>query len=224
MSGATTTFAGFRPEATGFLAGLAADNTREHWVARREVFEREVREPMDELLGGLPQRYHPFHVFRMNRDLRFSADKSPYKTMHGAAHDVDGSVHYVHLDPEGLMVAVGSYMLASDQLARFRAAIDAPGSGVDLLDIRDCLGAAGLTVGPGGAEPLRTAPRGYPPDHPRINLLRHKGVIASHRIDARDLGDGAAVLETVSRVFADAEPLHHWIAANVGASTKGRRR
>ncbi|HJY45363.1 MAG TPA: DUF2461 family protein, partial [Propionibacteriaceae bacterium] len=114
----STRVSGFRPAATQFFEDLEDQNTREFWLAHKDVFEREVREPMAALLDSLPEEYQPFKVFRMNRDVRFSADKSPYKTMHGAVHGLPGSVHYLHLDASGLMVACGSYMMPPEELER----------------------------------------------------------------------------------------------------------
>ena len=109
-----TRVSGFRPAATHFFEDLEDQNTREFWLANKDVFDREVREPMAALLDSLPEEYQPFKVFRMNRDVRFSADKSPYKIMHGAAHGIPGAVHYLHLDASGLMVASGNYMMQSE--------------------------------------------------------------------------------------------------------------
>ena len=87
------------------------------------MFDREIRDPMAALLDSLPEEYQPFKVFRMNRDIRFSADKSPYKIMHGAAHGAPGAVYYLHLDASGLMVACGNYMMQPDELDRYRQAV-----------------------------------------------------------------------------------------------------
>ena len=120
-----TSTSGFGPAATEFFEDLEDQNTREFWLAHKDVFDREVREPMAALLDSLPEEYQPFKVFRMNRDVRFSADKSPYKTMHGAAHGVPGAVYYLHLDASGLMVACGSYMMQPEELERYRQAVAA---------------------------------------------------------------------------------------------------
>src|SRR5215210_8437689 len=101
---------------------------------------------MAALVDSLPERFQPFKVFRMNRDIRFSADKSPYKTQHGAAHEADGTVHYVHLDAHGLMAACGAYMMAPDQLERYREAVAADGTGRALQNILDDLGERGFEV------------------------------------------------------------------------------
>ncbi len=106
-----TRLSGFSPVATEFFEDLEDQNTREFWLAHKDVFDREIRDPMAALLDSLPEEYQPFKVFRMNRDIRFSADKSPYKIMHGAAHGAPGAVYYLHLDASGLMVACGNYMM-----------------------------------------------------------------------------------------------------------------
>src|SRR4029453_4899767 len=102
-----TRSSGFGPAATQFFEDLEDQNTREFWLAHKDVFEREVREPMASLLDSLPEEYQPFKVFRMNRDIRFSPDKSPYKTQHGAVHETDGTVYYLHFDARALMARVG---------------------------------------------------------------------------------------------------------------------
>ena len=130
-----TSTSGFGPAATEFFEDLEDQNTREFWLAHKDVFDREVREPMAALLDSLPEEYQPFKVFRMNRDVRFSADKSPYKTMHGAAHGVPGAVYYLHLDASGLMVACGSYMMQPEELERYRQAVAADSSGEELSEI-----------------------------------------------------------------------------------------
>ena len=119
----------FTPKATKFFTGLERDNSKEYWTANKAVFETEVKEPMAALVESLPEQFGPFKIFRMNRDIRFSADKSPYKTQHGAAHEADGTVYYVHLDAHGLMAACGAYMMAPDQLERYREAVAAERTG-----------------------------------------------------------------------------------------------
>ena len=168
----------FTPKATKFFTGLERDNSKEYWTANKGVFESEVKEPMAALVESLPEQFGPFRIFRMNRDIRFSADKSPYKTQHGAAHEVDGTVYYVHLDAHGLMAACGAYMMAPDQLERYREAVAAERTGRALQNILDDLSEHGFEVGHGVSEPLKTAPRGYPKDHPRVDLLR----VAKRRI------------------------------------------
>ena len=212
---------GFTAKATRFFAGLESDNSKDYWTANKAVFEKDVKEPMAALVDSLPERFQPFKVFRMNRDIRFSADKSPYKTQHGAAHETDGTVYYVHLDARGLMTACGAYMMAPDQLERYRDAVAADGTGRALEDILRELSQRGIEVGHGMSEPLKTAPRGYPKDHPRVDLLRQKAVSAHHRLTGTPLRNATAVRQFVVETFDACEPLNEWIRSNVGSAWTG---
>jgi uncharacterized protein (TIGR02453 family) len=210
---------GFGPAATQFFEDLEDQNTREFWLAHKAVFEREVREPMAALLDSLPEKYQPFKVFRMNRDIRFSADKSPYKTTHGAAHGLPGAVHYLHLDASGFMVACGSYMMPPDELERYRQAVAEDSSGEELSEILAALRRRrSLRLGPGGAEPLKTAPRGFPRDHPRGDLLRQKGVIAMRTRPGSELQNGTKLRSYVVETFEMCADLTDWLKRYVGDS------
>jgi uncharacterized protein (TIGR02453 family) len=215
----------FSTKATGFFAGLERDNSKDYWTANKAVFEKEVREPMAALLDSLPEQWQPFKTFRVNRDIRFSADKSPYKTQHGAAHEIGGTVYYLHLDAQGLMAACGAHMMAPDQLDRYREAVAADATGRALQDMLQELSQRGFEVGHGMGEPLKTAPRGYPKDHPRVDLLRQKAVSAHRRLTGSELHDAAAVRQFVVDSFDACEPMNEWIKSNIGPTrtAPGRR-
>ncbi len=169
-------FAGFPPEATDFYRRLAGDNSKEFWQAHKKVWERSVRDPLRALLDAVDPDPDAFHLFRPYRDVRFSPDKSPYKMMLGAgAESRDGTVRYVQIGAQGLIIASGCYAFTPDQIARFRTAIDHEHRGARLIAAISELAAADIAVESGGAAPLKTAPRGYPKDHPRIELLRFPG-------------------------------------------------
>ena len=216
--------AGFSAKATKFFEGLEQDNSKDYWTANKAVFEKEIREPMAALVDSLPEQWQPFKMFRMNRDIRFSPDKSPYKTQHGAAHETDGTVYYVHLDARGLMAACGAHMMAPDQLDRYREAVAAEGTGIALQDMLRDLREQGFEVGHGMGEPLKTAPRGYPKDHPRVDLLRQKAVSAHRRLTGTSLRDAAAVREFVVDTFDACEPMNDWIRSNIGPTRTGSGR
>jgi uncharacterized protein (TIGR02453 family) len=209
---------GFTAKAAEFFAGLESDNSKDYWTANKAVFEKDVKEPMAALVDSLPERFQPFKVFRMNRDIRFSPDKSPYKTQHGAAHEADGTVYYVHFDAHGLMAACGAYMMAPDQLERYREAVAADTTGAALEGILRDLDERGIEVGHGMGEPLKTAPRGYPKDHPRVELLRQKAVSAHGRLAETSLRDADVVRQFVVDTFDACEPLNDWIRSNVGSA------
>jgi uncharacterized protein (TIGR02453 family) len=215
----STSTTGFGPAATEFFEDLEDQNTREFWLAHKDVFEREVRKPMAALLDSLPEEYQPFKVFRMNRDVRFAADKSPYKTMHGAAHGTPGAVNYLHLDASGLMVACGNYMMPSGELDRYRRAVAADSSGEELSEILAALNRRrSVRIGPGGFAPLKTAPRGFPRDHPRADLLRQKGIIATRTRPPSKLQNGTRVRSFVVETFEMCADLTDWLNRYVGAS------
>ena len=111
-------FRGFPPEAFDFYARLVLDNSKAFWTANREVYERAVREPFRALAAELEPEVGTFHMFRPHRDVRFSKDKSPYKTGQGMATEGEGGeVYYLHLDAEGLFAVTGYHQMARDQLA-----------------------------------------------------------------------------------------------------------
>lgn len=211
---------GFRAAATRFFADLEDDNSREFWRANAEVYDREVKQPMLNLLETLPERYQPFRLFRMNRDLRFTRDKSPYKTQQGAMSEAEGADHYLHLDADGLLVAAGAYQLEPDQLERFRAAVDDGRKGKALERIVADLEQQGVDTEHLGLPALKTAPRGYAKDHPRIHLLRQKGVIGSRTLTGTDLRDGDRVRDFVVETFDACGPLVGWLARHVGSPAR----
>lgn len=212
------TWTGFSPGAIDFYRELERDNSKAFWEKHRAEFEQQVRVPMAELLDSLPDAYQPFKVFRPYRDVRFSTDKSPYKTQHGATHTTgDGAVFYVHLDATGLMAAAGMYQLARDQLARFRGAVDEPVAGGELERIVQTLADSGLEVGPGMEPPLRTAPRGFSQEHERIELLRWKGCITAARLGT-DAAASPDARDWVLDVFEQSQPLVDWLERRVGPS------
>ena len=212
-------FDGFPETAPAFFVGLAADNTRDYWQANRDAFERDVRAPMTALVAALGPRFGPLRLFRLNRDVRFSRDKSPYKTQLGAVGDrPQGGAWYVHLDADGLLLASGYHMLERDQLDRFRTMVADDRHGPTLVSLIDQLDDAGIPVGHGLEAPLKTAPRGYAKDHPRIGLLRWKGMSVSHRIDDPAALASPALVDEVARFWGSTEPLLQLLDRHVGPS------
>ncbi|MEA2685711.1 MAG: hypothetical protein QOE93_906 [Actinomycetota bacterium] len=206
-------FEGWPPEAIEFYEGLEADNTKSYWMAHRIVYESQVKAPMDSLLGELAPEFGEGKIFRPNRDVRFSADKSPYKTALGATV---GDAGYVQLSVKGLGVGSGMWVMATDQLDRYRVAVSADGTGGELAAIVAEAATQGLDVT--GHHTLKTAPKGYPKDHPRIELLRNKGLIAW-----KDWPVGAwlgtpKARDRVVEFLRAARPLTAWLQAHVGPS------
>jgi uncharacterized protein (TIGR02453 family) len=207
------TFHGWSDAILDFFEGLEADNSKTYWQSRKTVYDEQVRAPMQELLAELAQEFGEPKIFRPNRDIRFSADKTPYKTQIGATLSGCG---YVQLSASGLAVACGTYSFASDQLARYRrsVALDLPGEA--LVKVVEQARGAGLTLT--AASTLRTAPRGYPKDHPRIELLRMKGLVTWKQWPVEPWLATATAKDKVVSVLRASLPLAHWLEVHVGAS------
>jgi uncharacterized protein (TIGR02453 family) len=208
------TFDGFTDDALEFYERLAADNSRSFWQANRDLYLAAVREPMTALLAELEPEFGPGHVFRPHRDVRFSRDKSPVKDHQGGfVSRPDGTGWYVQLSASGLMVAGGGYDPQPDQLRRYREAVDDDRLGAELDALVDDLDAAGYDF---GSDPLKTRPRGYPADHPRIELLRVRRPVAWRELGAPDWLATPAAVDEVRRGWRLTTPLVDWLSRNVG--------
>ncbi len=206
-------FKGWPPEAIEFYEGLEVDNSKSYWMAHRTVYEAQVKAPMEELLAELAPEFGEGKVFRPNRDVRFSADKSPYKTAMAA---VAGGSGYVQLSAKGLGVGSGMWMMAADQLDRYRRAVADDATGEELVAL--VAEAHGRKIEITGHDTLKTAPRGYPKDHPRIELLRNKGLIAWKEWPAGAWLGTRKAKDRVVEFLRAARPLNGWLEANVGPS------
>ncbi|NEE01831.1 DUF2461 domain-containing protein [Phytoactinopolyspora halotolerans] len=203
-------FHGWPAEALEFYEGLEADNSRTYWTAHKHIYDRDVRGPMVELLTELEPEFGEGKIFRPNRDVRFSADKSPYKTTIAATLDRGG---YVQLSADGLAAGSGIYMMDADQLSRYRHAVDDDETGDELRALVDELIKQDVEVT--AREYLKTAPRGYAKDHPRVELLRHKGIIAWRHWPAEAWLGTSAAKDTVVEFLRLARPLNDWLAEYV---------
>lgn len=206
-------FRGWPAEAIEFYEGLTADNSRAYWSARKAVYEQAVYAPMVDLLAELAPEFGAGKIFRPYRDVRFSADKSPYKTHIGATLQRGG---YIQLSATGLAAGSGMYMMAADQLDRYRRAVDDDTTGEELRALLSAIAGKGITVG--GHERLKTVPKGYPRDHPRVDLLRNKGVVAWKEWPAAAWLGTAAAKRRVVDFLRTARPLRDWLDTHVGAS------
>jgi uncharacterized protein (TIGR02453 family) len=202
----------FTKNATQFFASLEKNNSKAWFEANRKAFETEVKAPLAMLIESLPEKHKPLKVFRLNRDTRFSADKSPYKLMHGALHTrAGGGIEYLHLDKNGLLLAAGQYMMEPEQLHAFRKKLMDAKHAATFKKMISTLGKNGIVVEPGGAPPLKSAPRGVPPDHPMIEWLRWKGCIAMTKLSANDLISHNDLTKWVTTWWKQAQPLNVWL-------------
>ena len=207
-------FRGWPAEAFDFYEGLEADNTKTYWTEHKDLYETGVKGPMLELLAELAPEFGEGKVFRPYRDVRFSADKTPYKTNIGA---MVGTYGYAHLGADGVAAGRGYYVMAKDQLDRYRRSVVADATGAALEDVIADLAKEGYEIT--AHDTLKTAPRGYPTDHPRIELLRMKGLAAWKQWEPAAWLGTAKAMDRLLAFYRAAQPLQDWLDTNVGPTT-----
>ena len=215
-------FQGFPKQLFSFLRRLKKNNEREWFQAHKGEYEAHVKAPLEAFVREAEPELGMGKVFRIYRDVRFSKDKSPYKTAATAVFESRGCVYYLHLDPRSFFTATGSYQMSKDQRQRFYEAVVDGRKGTKLDSIVGEMEGAGYEV---GGEELKTAARGYPKDHERARFLRHKGLTVSmtwkplpawlHGPEA-----GPKLMES----YRDARPLNAWLEKHVGPSEESRHR
>ena len=203
-------FTGFPVAALDFYDDLEMDNSKSFWEAHREVYKESVEAPMKALTAALEPEFGTAKVFRPYRDVRFAKDKTPYKTHQGAFVPAGESTGwYVEISARGTRVGAGYYEASGPRLAAMREAIAHDRFGPELEKVVADLEAEGFEI---SGEKLKTTPRGYDADHPRIELLRHKQLMAGRRygFEADDIGPG--LLERVRDDWRAMRPLVEWCA------------
>jgi len=207
-------FSGFPVEALDFYDDLEVDNTRSFWTQHKHVYDECVRAPMTALCDALAPEFGEAKVFRPYRDVRFAKDKTPYKTHQGAFVGVAPSTGwYVEVSPRGVRVGGGFYEASGERLAAIRAAMADDRTGPALKRQLTRLEKAGFEI---RGERLKTAPRGYDADHPRIDLLRHKQLFASKSYGFEPFIHTAELQDRVREDWRALRPLVRWLADRAG--------
>jgi uncharacterized protein (TIGR02453 family) len=202
-------FSGWGAEALEFYEGLEADNSKAYWTAHKAVYQERVLRPMEELAERLAPEFGEPKIFRPYRDIRFSNDKTPYKTHIGA---ILGRTGYVQFSADGLSAGAGRWHLEPAELTQYRAGVAGP-DGAELAVLVAELEKAGVEVH--GHDTLKSVPRGYAADHPRIDLLRHKGLTTwQHWSPGPWLATGAP-LEKVREFLRTSRGLTDWLSSHV---------
>jgi uncharacterized protein (TIGR02453 family) len=207
---------GFGEDAVEFYDGLAADNSKAYWTDHKDVYDAHVKVPMQALLDEVETEFGAGKIFRPYRDLRFARDKTPYKDHCGA---ISGEF-YVQVGSDGLRAAAGYYSMAGDQVARYRAAVDDDRRGKDLVERLAAVADQGVTT---GGETIKTRPRGFDPEHPRMELLRHKGLYGWQAWPPDDVLHERAALDRVTSTWRALTPLVEWLRDHVGPTEQARR-
>jgi uncharacterized protein (TIGR02453 family) len=223
----------FTPASLRYLRGLAKNNNKPWFEAHRAEYEQEVREPMRDLIGEMDARFAKFapeiggdpkrSMFRINRDIRFSSDKSPYKThaacwFHhrraesrvGSEADAGSAGFYFHLEPGKSMVGAGLWMPPRPQLNRIRDAIAEDPDGFERV-VRTLKKYDGL----GDDAVLTRMPRGFSEDHPAAKWLRYQSFTTGRMLKDAEVTD-AKLPALLAKEFQGMLPLVRWLNAALG--------
>jgi uncharacterized protein (TIGR02453 family) len=232
-----STFTGFRPEAIQFLVDLAANNDRSWFQPRKADYERLLKEPLEQMIAALAERFEARGIplladparspFRIYRDVRFSKDKSPYKTHLGAsfpwlgdAPDVDGRSHtplvhssggYFHLQPGEIYVGGGIWHPDKPWIDAFRRRVaDRPDEVRGLTEEKGFKSTFGKLSDDGHS--LQRVPQGYAADHPAADLLKMKDVVFGRRLSDAD-AESPSLPDLLADTYAAAMPMFRYLAS-----------
>jgi uncharacterized protein (TIGR02453 family) len=204
-------FTGFPDAALDFYDDLEVDNTKWFWEKHKRVYTESVRQPMTALCEALAPEFGDAKVFRPYRDVRFAKDKTPYKTHQGAFVAAGPATGwYVEISARGLRVGAGFYEASGERLANIREAMADDKSGPKLQRVVRKLEKDGFEI---SGERLKTSPRGFASDHPRIELLRHKQLFAGKSFGFEGL-DSPDVLDRVRDEWRALRALVEWVATH----------
>jgi uncharacterized protein (TIGR02453 family) len=211
---------GIPVDAVDFFAELEVNNERGWWIANQDRWRRVVRDPMQKLCDDLADEFGDAKLFRPHRDVRFSADKSPYKIHQGAVVLTSTGVgYYVQISSQGLLTGGGWYQPAPEQITAYREAVLDDDAGAELAGIAAQLERDEVEL---VGERLKTAPRGVDPRHPRIALLRHKTLLASVEHAIPDWLESEELPEHVAQEWRTYRPLLEWLGSHLVLAEAGR--
>lgn len=226
----TEGFAGFPAEGLEFLAQLAENNEREWFKANKKTYDEALLDPAKRFVEAMGARLAEFapevraeprvngSIFRINRDTRFSKDKTPYKThldlwfWSGEERGWESSGFFFRMKPDHLILGAGIHQMKK-LLGPYREAVadDKTGRALDEA-LKKVNKVKGATV---GGLHYKKVPRGYDAEHPRAELLRHAGLWAEVGIDLPKAVHTKKFVDFCARRFEGVAPVHHWLVRSV---------
>jgi uncharacterized protein (TIGR02453 family) len=222
-------FRGFSRETVAFFRGLKKNNSRDWFESHRGVYENRVLAPAKAFIVAMGPRLKEISpnivavprinksIFRLNRDTRFSLDKSPYKPnlglyfWEGPRSRMESPGFYVHLEPPTFLLGAGYYMFPDWMMERFRRAVLHPKYGKELTSILKKI--AGTTDFEIGGKHYKRVPSGYNPSHPNASLLLHNGLHAGWETTVPDELFTPGLVDYCFEKFKPLAPLHRWLSA-----------
>ena len=205
------TFDGIPLAALDFYEDLEADNSKAFWTAHKHVYDESVKAPLTALAEALAKDFGAPKFFRPYRDVRFSKDKTPYKTHQGIWFGE--SSMYLHIAASGLFVAGGYWDTSSAQVDRMRRAVDDDVPGNALVKAIAAVKRKGFEI---GGHQLTRVPTGYDKDHPRADLLRYKSLTAHRDFGAPEWLPTPQARTEITKAWRSIGPLVTWLDTHVG--------
>jgi uncharacterized protein (TIGR02453 family) len=224
-------FEGFRPETVRFFTGLKRNNTRAWFEKNRAAYETFVLAPAKSFVVAMGARLRTVaprivavpqinkSIFRLNRDTRFSADPSPYKTnlgiyfWEGGGSRMETPGFYFQIEPPTILLGGGFYMFHDAALDRYRKAVVDPVRGRALSRILATI-LADKSIELGGQH-YKRVPAGFDPAHPNAELLKHNGLHVGFEAGIPEELYSARLVDYCFEKYAAMAPLHAWLAKNL---------
>jgi uncharacterized protein (TIGR02453 family) len=227
-------FSGFTKETVSFFRKLKKNNTRDWFEANRSIYEKHVLVPAKAFVTAMGPGLKKISpnivaapkvnksIFRLNRDTRFSKDKSPYKPnlglyfWEGPLSRMESPGFYVHFEPPKFLLAGGYYVFPQWLIAPYRKAVVHPKSGKELAAILKGIGElGGFEI---GGRHYKRVPVAYDASHPNAGLLLHNGIHAGLETDIPEEFFSANLVEYCIEKFRLLAPLHRWCTALLSRS------
>lgn len=221
-----STFKDFPKKTKAYLNKLSKNNNREWFEANRDLYNSDFLEPCIQFIVEMGDRLQDIDpdivaipkidksIFRLHRDVRFSKDKTPYKTnaglyfWNGKVKKMEASGFYFHLEPKLFGVGLGMYMFPPHLLKKYRDVVSKPATAKELHQIIRTLEKKGYSI---GGKKFKKTPKGYDPNTLYPGYLLFEGIYAWYEGNEFKKIDGGKAVDAIFKIFKDMLPLHKWL-------------
>lgn len=214
-----------------FLSTLSRNNNKEWFEKNRDRFYLEFLQPAVQTVIDLGEKIQTFapnilaipkidkSIFRLHRDVRFSKDKSPYKTnlglyfWEGKGKRMECSGFYFHIEPKNFFLGAGMYVFDPHHLKKFREIVSNPEKGKELTSIvKSILRNKNFSI---GGKSFKKTPRGFDPDYKYSDLFLYSGIYSFYESDSLSKFYKKDLVEFAYQIFREMNPLHQWLVKEI---------